>query len=334
MADVRSLLRQQQAARRITHPCAIYTESGKLSCILCDELVKTESLWDTHLRSKSHRSRVQARTDASAAPSSAAPKRLLSDSNETVDSDAADAADTDTDEHLAKKRSRPSSLDVEATKGSPAAVASAVPRRMSGAPLPGMEIQIPSRPATPSRSAIPGSAATSAYFEFPTSAPSLEARSVPTTSTPATGAEKDSAVVDEDEWAAFEADIAATTATYSSKATISAPAMTAEEVAQKEVAQKAQEEEFQREPTSKQIEDAKEEAKRQLENEFEEMEELEARVKELKEKREAIRKRAESAAAPPMEAAKPAEQEEDDESSDEDEDDDDWAGFRFKGAEN
>ncbi len=60
MADARSLLRQQRAARRIVHVHAAYSDTGKLLCSLCHETVKAESLWEGHLRSSGHRERLPA----------------------------------------------------------------------------------------------------------------------------------------------------------------------------------------------------------------------------------------------------------------------------------
>jgi zinc finger protein 830 len=151
--------------------------------------------------------------------------------------------------------------------------------------------------------------------------------------------------VDESEWAAFEADIAAAEAPYDEGAVISAPAMTAEEAAAKDAADgengshKAQ--------VDVDIEDEKEEATRALEDEFAEMKELEARVKSLKEQRqEILKKRRESqsqghdsapAKAPLAanqnsvdEAVAQDDQEDDDDDDEEEEDDDDWDGFRFR----
>ncbi|KAL1888755.1 hypothetical protein Cpir12675_006052 [Ceratocystis pirilliformis] len=349
MTDVRSLLRQQQAARRITHKLAIYTDSGKLACLLCDELVKTESLWDTHIRSKGHRLRVQTQTMEAERPESRGQKRSAPILTPTQNS-----PDAEMEEPASKKRNL--SVPLDGDEGKDARVyastsqinaskdprlGSSVPRRLSGAPSAGMEIQIPSRPATPSRSTIQSATSGSSDMALPT--PNADSVSVsaaekrPTTT--------DAGAIDEDEWAAFEADIAATTTAYSADATISAPAMTAEEVA---TAAEQSAKEGHKEPTMKQIEEEKEDAKRLLESEFEEMEELEAKVRQLKEKREALRKQVGNTAArvqagqvgPEKDISADANTNNpdggDDDGSDDDESDseDDWAGFRFKGTIN
>ena len=129
------------------------------------------------------------------------------------------------------------------------------PQTSKTPPIPGQEIQLPSRPATPLKAP-----------EVPI-APKL-------------------AVVDEDEWAAFEADIAAAEAPTVEDAVISAPAMSAAELAAKsreeEIAQRKERQEAE-------LEGDKEDAARKLEDEFEEMEALEERIRRLKEKREALR---------------------------------------------
>ncbi|KAK4989707.1 hypothetical protein LTR50_003032 [Elasticomyces elasticus] len=58
MADVRSLLRNERASRRLTHPHATYTSSGHLACRLCQIQIKSESSWDSHTASPSHNARL------------------------------------------------------------------------------------------------------------------------------------------------------------------------------------------------------------------------------------------------------------------------------------
>src|SRR5271167_747887 len=55
MADIRSLLRNEQASRRITHPNLSYTKSGLLNCLVCHLIIKAETLWEGHLRSPNHK---------------------------------------------------------------------------------------------------------------------------------------------------------------------------------------------------------------------------------------------------------------------------------------
>jgi len=166
------------------------------------------------------------------------------------------------------------------------------------------EIQIPSRPATPSK---------------PPEEIAKLAKEVPPKPD-----------VDEDEWAAFEADIAAAEApinTYDD-GVISAPAMSAAELAAKD---KEEDNKRRRERQEAELEGDKEDAARKLEDEFEEMESLEQRVKTLREKREALRKKGGPVVAPPDPPVGAVAAEEDNEDDDDIEDDDNWAGFRMRG---
>lgn len=131
---------------------------------------------------------------------------------------------------------------------------------------PGETIEMPSRPATPS---------------------------------------KPVAKVDEDEWAAFEADIATAEeeVKQANDAVISAPAMMVADIVKEE-------------SSALDVEGEKEDAARKMEEELEEMESLEARVKRLREKREELRKRAVVAVV----VAEQEEEEDDDEDDDDDED--------------
>ncbi|PKS11309.1 hypothetical protein jhhlp_003071 [Lomentospora prolificans] len=361
MADVRSLLRQQQAARRITHPHALYTESGKLSCLLCGEPVKTEALWDAHVRSPPHRQRLQAlaatrERERAAGPSNSTKRKL----------DVDDDDDEVLDDSIRKKRSR---ADIASPQPGAAPSASGsekdgersgkeqtltpLSQRTSNTPVQGVEMKIPSRPATPmalrdsvSNSSTPNAHGDHGYFSVrPQSAaqrqtqPQLQQQSKQLTGT--TGGQ-----IDESEWAAFEAEIAAATAPYSEDAVISAPAVPANDADGIENPEEAAA------PADKEIEAEREDATRALEEEFDEMEELEARARRLKEKREALRLRkasldgttneAESAADPKpstgvgkenQQSGLAADSAEEDEDDDEDYDEDDyaWGGLRYAG---
>lgn len=205
-----------------------------------------------------------------------------------------------------------------------------LPRRSSQTPSQGVEIQIPSRPATPRDTPNISSSSSTASAKVVPGPPISQAKTE----------EKKS--VDEDEWAAFEAEIAAASTTYDD-ATISAPAMTAEESA------KAREDVEDGDPRRKQskpeadLAEEKEEAQRALEEEFDEMKELQERVTQLKERRESLRQRTQSQSqGADRDKAREglgkengkgsavAVLDEEDESSEDDEDDDDWDSFRFR----
>lgn len=141
--------------------------------------------------------------------------------------------------------------------------------------------------------------------------------------------------VDEDEWAAFEADIAQAEQEVISAedAIISAPAMTAEEIA----AQAREEASAQRkERLEAEMEGEREDAERKLVEEFEEMEALEERVRKLKEKREALRAREFRLVDKPTVTVAKAEpngaaaEDEDEDDDDDDDDLDDWNTFPMR----
>ncbi|KAK4184652.1 hypothetical protein QBC35DRAFT_46215 [Podospora australis] len=383
MADVRALLRQQRAARRIEHPHAGYSDAGKLLCTVCHEHIKAETLWEGHLRSAGHRQRLQTLSQTSAAAkkdgntSSYAGfvDQSISSSNGTRstavsstskakrkhgnDSDEEMGDSNGLDEEAARrKRSRP---DEEGTKKDeqPYRAKPLTPpltRRTSGTPTFGVEMQIPSRPATPSASreernnSASGSSGTpmsitpkpSGSFTQPPPTQISDETIKPPTAKPSAVA---ATPVDDDVWAEFEADLvqekpkpAAVAALQNadSDAVISAPVMSAAELAAKS---EEEEKQKRRAQADIQLEDEKEDATRALETEFEVMEELEARAKRLREQREALRlqraaadnkdKKMEAAAGKENAAVREVNMDDDEDDEDEDEDDD-WDGFRFR----
>ncbi|OAQ74271.1 transcription factor Zn, C2H2 [Pochonia chlamydosporia 170] len=400
MADVRSLLRQQKAARRIDHPYAAYSDAGKLLCTLCREQLKAESQWDGHLLSQGHKQKLQQKNLTK--PNSASSNTDDTTTNNALHkrklhpTDEDDDQDVEMGDAIRRKRSKPDipPLTGIAFNGTPAAAAAAAAaasqdkdaarsgstntpdqvtsagsnnskestrtppslmRRLSTTPSQGIELQIPSRPATPAhREGGSSSSASGGYFAIQSQAggpltplqPSRHTSAARTTSQASTAsnalaaatADKPSAAapVDESEWAAFEAEIAAAEAPYDEGAVISAPAMTTEEAAAKDA-----ENADRKTQVDVDIEDEKEEATRALEDEFAEMKELEARVKNLKEKREEfLKKRRESQGqenvlnkASLAGAGKQNGVEEvviEDDEDDDEEEEDDWDGFRFR----
>lgn len=155
--------------------------------------------------------------------------------------------------------------------------------------------------------------------------------------------------VDEDEWAAFERDVASpppatnTISAIRASATIEAAPLSAEEIA----AQTRQDLSTQRGRREAELEGEKEDATRHLEEEFEEMEELEARVKRLRDRREQLRRGSATAERPQLggpEASDTSVRQSDtaqaatstgsntqDEDEDED-DEDDWDDWRFRAS--
>ncbi|KAI0429053.1 hypothetical protein F5Y09DRAFT_311330 [Xylaria sp. FL1042] len=401
MADARALLRAHRAENRIKHPLAAYSDAGKLLCKLCHDVVKTESLWDTHIRSQIHRQRVQTLQQNQQQPSP--PSQSTEESTQKRKRDEEDAdepmsgAGEDYDTARAKRSktdaavSCPSTAngtgngvegsrekDKEKTQTPPG-----LARRTSGTPVQGVEIAIPSRPATPlagsnstvstpkaitmARSPLVGSDRNStsgaSVASIPISndmltIPAQKTTQVPTTRNDITTAQASSGAVDEAEWAAFEAEMSALDAPAPAPpasgaanhlyidATISAPALTAAQVAAK-----SEEEEHERRKQAMEAEMAgeREDATRALEAEFEEMEELEGRVRRLKQRREELRKESvmnlrgaatTTSTTTTLKAGGAADgkenvrtdgldgEEEDDD--DDEEEEDEWDGFRFR----
>ncbi|KAF7893637.1 uncharacterized protein EAF02_001175 [Botrytis sinoallii] len=298
MADVRSLLKNERVARRIQHKHAGYSTAGNLMCLVCHLQMKSESLWEGHLRSPGHILRLSKQQEAERERNATADtnsnegnskKRKLDDEDE----------DMDVDYGTLKKRSK------------------ATPTALEGFFVPA-EDSLKERSESPSKSAIPHD------LQIP-SRPATPAK--PTKSPPP----NKQANVDEDEWAAFEADIAAADVPteVESEAVIFAPAMTTAEVE----ARTAEEEKARRkEKLEAEVEGDKEDASRKLQEEFEEMESLDQRVKRLREKREALRSKEKEAIATvpiPTEESAANDVSEDDEDEDED-DEDDWDGFRLR----
>ncbi|KAI0129880.1 hypothetical protein BJ170DRAFT_617955 [Xylariales sp. AK1849] len=308
MSDARSLLRAHRAANRIEHPHAAYSDAGKLLCKICREAVKSDSLWESHTRSESHR-RGAAALQASATASTEGSNKRRHDDVDAMGVEAGDEL-AEAEEAVPKKRNKldmvGNGIDREKTGTPPS-----LPRRTSSTPVQGVEISIPSRPATPligespqiltpnlpslgpplllgSGSENAGTSGTNgSVAQVPISTETLAPPAALTTIPVGRN-------VDEAEWAAFEAEIAAadapapssTTNTYED-ATISAAPLTAEQIAAKSQTQENVQKNHLRDV---EIADEKEDATRALETEFEEMEELESRVRKLKERREELRK--------------------------------------------
>ncbi|KAI0437585.1 hypothetical protein F4803DRAFT_537971, partial [Xylaria telfairii] len=391
MADARALLRAHRAENRIKHPHAAYSDAGKLLCKLCHDAVKTEALWDTHIRSQIHRQRLQALQKQSSPPM----QGIDESTNKRKRGEDVDEAMSDGDEDPDTIRTKRSKIDtvVHQTPTTNGTVNGAegnkekdkektqtppgLARRTSGTPIQGVEIAIPSRPATPlagtnssvstpktasmGRSSLIGlettpasGASVTALLQQKTaasvpishealSAPAQNPMQAPPTSN---AAQPSSGAVNEAEWAAFEAEMAVLDAPAPptnagsnhlyADATISAPALTTAQIAVK-----SQEEENERRKRAAEAEmaDEREDATRALEDEFEEMAELEGRVRRLKERREELRKesvmnfRAGGGGTALKTAAGPGKENvhaDDEDDEEEDEEEDEWDGFRFR----
>lgn len=298
MADVRAMLKNERAARRIQHKYASYSTTGSLLCIVCRLQLKSESLWAGHIKSAGHVMKAQKLEEEKEQAAEAE-----ADVQEVQPQPPAQAEtgnkkrkiDEDDEDESARKRTRPTNGASKPTLSATQAQTDARPpvRRS-----PTDEFQIPSRPATPLK----------------------------------TNQETPKRLnVDETEWAAFEADIAATKVPeVNNDAVISAPAMTAAELARKST----EESNLQRSARiAADLEGEKEDAARKLEEQLEEQESLEQRVKRLREKREELRRKesvVQLKQIPTDIPTQPIPAAEEEEGSEDEDDDDEWDGFRMR----
>jgi len=286
MADVRSLLRNERASRRVNHPHANYSDSGKLSCAVCNIQIKTESLWENHIKSPQHNARLEyLRANPPPAPAQARKRKAGEDEDQD------------------RKR-------VKAVPGG------FVPEGFFDPAEEGANEDVDEGE----------DADTAPALSIP-DAPVAESQPVASAPLPAPD-------VNEDEWAAFEREMAATQTIalpiISASATISAAPVTAEELA----AQAREELSAQRTAREAELEADTEDAAVALQQEFDEMEELDERVRRLREKREALRlsKQHDTSPDAPATTVDALQQdstvqnndEEDEDEDDEDDEFDDW----------
>ncbi|KAJ5105740.1 hypothetical protein NUU61_003087 [Penicillium alfredii] len=141
--------------------------------------------------------------------------------------------------------------------------------------------------------------------------------------------------VDEDEWASFEREVAAPSrlshapAAVAAEATISAAPVSAEEIAAQQETEKAST----ARAREAELEGEREDAARFMEDEFDEMDQLEERVRRLKQKREELRnKRAEERSQTLVASGGPGvgEQQAAAESDSDEDEDEEWDDWRFK----
>lgn len=307
MADVRALLAAERQSRRINHPALTYTKSGALICNICQLNVKSESLWEGHLRSANHKKNAKA---AQELPSKSLKRRRDDDEDE----DQGPRIDVDLDRRKIPK-SRAASLaekQAQVTFQDKPEIVPAVPPVPTPLPAESEPVEEVVEPVKETASAPVPAAASE-----PPAAPD--------------------STVDEDEWAAFERDIAPLAqppaptgaAPDYSAATISAAPVSAAQLAEQQAEDK-------RKLAELAAEDEQEDERGRLEEEFEIMEDMEERVRRLKEMREKLRAgvvaepradagdvQMESDEGTASKAETKAEQRREEEDDDDDDDDDD-----------
>lgn len=272
MADVRSLLRNERTSRRINHPQASYSSSGTLTCTVCRIPIKSESLWEGHLRSSGHVTRSrQNNGDGSSTTASESRKRKASE------------VDDEGDHSKRPKASKPASgLPQDFFDESAALEAPHLP----GEPERQASTEMASHPKLPPPivTPLPSNNLPSDFFD-PSAAPVAVA---PSKQAAADAVATDT--VDEDEYAAFEREIAAPSL-LTADATITAAPISAAELAARATAEANTQ---RKEQADADMEGEQEDAVRRMEVEIDEMEELEERVKRLRDRREELRRRAEA----------------------------------------
>ncbi|KAL8924934.1 MAG: hypothetical protein Q9208_003817 [Pyrenodesmia sp. 3 TL-2023] len=263
MADVRSMLRNERASRRITHPHLTYSSTGTLICLVCDIQVKTEALWNKHFNSTLHATNAKKSREATS-QKAAAPLGPSKQSNGISNSKKRKADDESSDEETRKR-----------TKAGEQAVPNGF---------------VPQKDKTALYSPV-ASIANETPDNLPAPPADLDAteHGIPSYPRNAVSPFNPKATIDEDEWAAFQREIATPppgpTALTAAADIVSAPLTAAELAAQsREQASRQAKERLEAE-----IAGEKEDAARQLEEEFDEMAELEDRVRRLREKREQLR---------------------------------------------
>ncbi len=280
MADVRSLLRNERAQRRINHPQASYSVTGSLECSVCHIPLKSDvEIWDKHIKSTQHAMRQERlRLSTSHRPKSTnLPERAGEASTREVSAGSKKRKADDGDDD-SRKRTRPvvdvpggcfdENIEPKNATSQPVIEEKNLPMKREDSVTEPLEGFVPANGAATSLASL--------------DPPSTSATQPPTAS------------VDEDEWAAFERDVAtpppdpSAPSALTAAATISAAPMTAAELA----AQSREQASLQgRERRETEMEGEKEDAARALEDEFDEMEGLEERVRRLREKREDLRLR-------------------------------------------
>ena len=279
MADVRSLLRNERAQRRINHPQASYSSTGTLECSVCHIPLKSDvEVWGNHLKSTQHAMRQERlRLSTSQRPKSTNLPESAGETSSRQVSTGSKKRKADDGDDDSRKRTRPV-VDVpggffdeviEVNNASSKPVVEEIELAMER----GDAVTKPLEGFVRANGATPAGTLWSQVKHQPTTQP-------PT------------APIDEDEWAAFERDVAtpppdpAAPSALTAAATIIAAPMTAAELA----AQSREQASLQgRERRDAEVEGEKEDAARALEVEFDEMEGLEERVRRLREKREKLR---------------------------------------------
>ena len=260
MADVRSLLRSERIQRRIDHPHANYSSTGTLQCSVCNIPLKSDiEVWNKHMKSTQHamrqeRLRLSTFEVHQRQPEQSRVTKAVVPAREMSSGNKKRKVDDDGDDSRKKTKMFPDVVGAS-DETTQAMIAQPQPQ------------------VTHIGNSKQTSTATSELKQ-------LRRRPV------------EASNIDEDEWAAFERDVAtpppdtSLPSALTATATISAAPLTAAEIAAQSREQASLQNKERREA---EVEGEKEDAARALEEEFDEMEGLGERVQRLREKREKLR---------------------------------------------
>ena len=288
MTDVRSMLRNERVSRRISHPQATYSTTGTLVCLVCHIQLKAESFWGKHLRSGQHAMRLQRIRDGTLGRPPGAPPPPPDESEEEDNDQIND--------------SNPTNTSNPAAGGVAANISNGNGSRKRKADDDGEDLRKQARADNAPADTLEQDAAKTngknRVFARPKKVRIIENSATVASRLPAEPTEEEyealhpsnpettNTQVDEDEWAAFERDVATPPDSPSSKptaltaaASIVAAPLTAAEIA----AQSREQASLQaKEKREEEVEGEKEDAARRMEEEFEEQAELEERVGKLR----------------------------------------------------
>lgn len=242
MADVRALLAAERASRQIKHPHLTYSKNGALTCNICNLNIKSEQLWPGHQKSAGHRKNVQRTSEQPIRPA----KRKI----EVVEQENEEAEQNKKQKSFEGSDNRPDAI--------------------SNQPL---------------LDTVENVAVDKTALRYLASTEEMENGTVEPIKAVQDLSVLNSSIdnsVDDEDWAAFERDIAPLVHPNYAATTIEAAPVSAAQLAEQQKSNPVQQREDEAEAE-------KEEESRRLEEEFEVMEEMEDRIKRLRDRREALR---------------------------------------------
>ncbi|KAK0336830.1 hypothetical protein LTR59_007818 [Friedmanniomyces endolithicus] len=299
MADVRALLAAELASRRVVHPNAAYTPDGKLRCTLCDITINPHAVWHAHLHSTGHTLRISRQWETGIfrglATAPAGKKRKAFDSSSQSpderkrprpDDDAEAQANAENEEEAEKLAGLAA---IARGKNAPPPMLSSRSRPNYQAQLSESQQSQSLEPAQSQSLETAQSQLLGRQFYGSYSGGGQPQQQLPKREIPFHKVEGGK-YLEESEIEAFVRELAELERRFpvyalNAQATITAAPMTAEDIA----AKAREEQSAQRGKRDVEIEAEREEAASALQDEFQEMEGLEDRLRILREKREALR---------------------------------------------